>query len=101
MFEVPDEVMQADHREDEDEKKEQEDEKEEQADKKQEQEEKTLYELDNLYRTMEKRFNKSIQNYVANSFGLIEKLGEGKSIFIHAVFDPTLDSGTVTIRNDA
>ena len=42
MVEVPDEVVQTADREEEDEK----------------QEEKTLYELDNLYRTKEKRLNK-------------------------------------------
>ena len=91
MIEVLDESEQSANREDEDEKKEQE----------QEVEEKTLVELNNLYRTVEKRLSKETPNYVANSFGFIEKLGEGNSIFIHALYDPTLDSGTVTIRLDA
>ena len=46
MFEVPDEVPQTADREDEDEKQERVEEK------------KTLYELDNLYRTEEKRLKK-------------------------------------------
>ena len=64
MVEVlPDEDAPTVNREDEDEKKEQ------------EQEEKTLYELDNLYRTVEKRLSEQTPNYIANSFGFIEKLG--------------------------
>ena len=84
MVEVPDEAKQAVVREDEDEK----------------QEELTLHEIDHLYRTVEKRLSKQTQNYVVNSFGFIEKVGEGKAIFIHAFFDPTLDSGTITVRKN-
>ena len=89
---VPDEGMQTVDRAEEDKKQEQEEEEEE---------EKTMYELNNLYRTVEKRLNKETPNYVANSFGFIEKVGEGNNIFIHALYDQTLGNGTVTIKLNA
>ena len=98
MVEVSAEVAQTVGSEDEDEKEEQ----EQKQKQEQEQEEKKIYELENIYRTVEKRLsNKQTPDYVANSFGFIEKVGEGKDIFIHAIYDPTLDAGTVTIRLDA
>ena len=97
MVEVPAVVAQTGaSMEDEDEKQEQE---QKQA-QEQVQEEQTLHELQHLYRTVEKRLSKQTPNYIANSFGFIEKVGEGNNIFIHAFFDPTLDAGTVTIRLD-
>ena len=63
MVEVlPNEDAPTVNREDEDEKKEQE----------QEQEEKTFYELEHLYRTVEKRLSKQTPNFIANSFGFID-----------------------------
>ena len=98
MSEVCADVAQTVHAEDEDEKADEEQKQEQEP----EQEEKRIIELENIYRTVEKRLsNEQTPNYVANSFGFIEKVGEGNDIFIHAFYDPTLDAGTVTIRLDA
>ena len=40
------------------------------------------------------------QNYVANSFGFKDKVGEGVNTFLHAFYDPTFDQGTVTVKID-
>ena len=58
-----------------------------------------LYDIHHVYRTVERRLEKQPQNYVANSFGLKVKIGDGVSTFIHVFYDPSLDSGTVIIRN--
>ena len=77
-----------------------EDEKQEEEETKEvKKEEKKLYDIQYVYRTYEKRLIKQPENYTANSFGLKDKIGEGVNVFLHAFYDPNLDSGTVTIRN--
>ena len=98
MIDVTDEVKKpANPEENEDAKNEDEDEKQ-QEEEEEKKEEKMLYDIHHVYRTVEKRLEKNAQNYVANSFGLKDKIGEGVSTFIHVFFDPSLDSGTVIIR---
>ena len=75
---------------------EKEDEKQQEEEKK---EEKELYDIHFVYRTIEKRLRQHAENYVASSFGFKDKIGQGFNSYIHAFYDPSLDSGTVTIRN--
>ena len=96
MIEITDEVRKpANPEENESAKNEDEDEKQQEEEKK---EEKTLYDINHVYRTVERRLEKQPQNYIANSFGFKDKLGDGVSTFIHVIYDPSLDSGTVIIR---
>ena len=77
-----------------------EDEKQQEEEKKEvKKEEKRLYDLDYVYRTKEKRLKKNPQKYVANTFGFKDKIGEGVNTELHFFYDPSLDSGTVTVRN--
>ena len=93
MIDVTDPVKEAPNNE-EDKK---EDEKQQEEEKK---EEKTLYDIHFVYRTIEKRLSQQPQNYVACSFGFKDRIGEGVNTFLHAFYDPSLDSGTITIKTD-
>ena len=59
-----------------------------------------LYDIHHVYRTVEKRLKEYPVNYIANSFGFKDKIGDGVSTFLHAFFDPSLDQGTLIIRKD-
>ena len=75
----------------------------EESDKQQEEEkkeEKILYDIHFVYRTVEKRLSQQPQNYVASSFGFKDRIGEGVNTFLHAFYDPSLNSGTITIKTD-
>ena len=78
----------------EDEKQPEEEKKEEEEKKK---EEKTLYDINFVYRTIEKRLNQHPQNYVAGSFGFKDKIGEGVNTVLHAFYDPSFDTDSITI----
>ena len=84
----------------EDEKQQEEEKKEEQKKEEEKKEEKALYEIQSVYRTIEKRLSQQPQNYVASSFGFKDKIGEGVNTFLHAFYDPSLDAGTITIKNN-
>ena len=58
-----------------------------------------MYDIRSVYRISEKRLSQQPQNYVASSFGFKDKIGEGLHTFLHAFYDPNLDSGTLTILN--
>ena len=73
---------------------------EKQREEEEQKEEKMLYDIHHVYRTVEKRLIKKPQNYVANSFGFKDKIGDGASTFLHLFFDPSLDRGTLIIRKD-
>ena len=89
MVDVEDQVKPAanndDGEEDEDEKEQEEEKKEERK------EDKTLYELNLVYRTAEKRLRQQPKNYIASSFGFKDKIGEGVTSFLHAFYDPSYD----------
>ena len=76
---------------------EKEDEKQQEEEKK---EEKELYDIHFVYRTIEKRLSRQPENYVASSFGFKDKIGQGFNSYIHAFYDPSLDSGTIIIKTD-
>ena len=98
MTEVNDEVKKTASNEAEDNaaNAEDEDEKQQEEEKKQE---KTLYDIHFVYRTVEKKLMPQPQNYIANSFGFQDKIGDGVRAYLHIFYDPNIDSGTVTIRN--
>ena len=63
-------------------------------------EEKNLIEIAGFYRTIEKKLREQNDNFVASSFGFVDKVGEGIYTFIHAIHDKSLDSGTSTVKLD-